>query len=284
MRRLLAGIAAAACVAAAALGLSTRGGEAGATAARAPVVAPEPVAEHPHDAAAYTQGLVWLPGGALYESTGLYGASSLRQVRLRTGEVIRSRAIASGYFAEGLAAAGGTLVQLTWREQTAFVWDRRTLRPLRTLRYPGEGWGLTTLGGRLVMSNGSAVLRFLDPGTFREVRRVRVTDGGRPVPRLNELEVVHGEIWANVYRRDDIVVIDPATGRVRVRLDLRGLRGRLPDGGQPEVLNGIAWDRARDRVLVTGKFWPRLFEIPAQIPVLGGKAEVSTAPGSHRPG
>lgn len=266
MRRLIAGLAIAACAAAAVVGVSLRGAEAGATAARAPVVAPEPLAEHPHDPAAYTQGLVWLPGGEVYESTGQYGASTLRRVRLRTGEVLRSRALSRTYFGEGLAAAGERLVQLTWREQTAFVYDRRTFRKLRTFRYPGEGWGLATLGGRLVMSNGSAILRFLDPATFREVRRVRVTDGGRPVTRLNELEIVRGEIWANVYRRDVIVVIDPETGRVRVRLDLSGLRGRLPSYGQPEVLNGIAWDRARDRVLVTGKYWPTLFELPSRVP------------------
>jgi len=230
------------------------------------VVAPAPLARHPHATDAYTEGLVWLPGGALYESTGMYGASSLRQVRRATGAVIRSRALPRAYFGEGLAAAGSRLVQLTWKEHTAFVWDRRTLRRVRTFRYAGEGWGLATLEGRLVMSNGSAVLRFLDPATFREVRRVRVTDGGRPVTRLNELEAVHGEIWANVWQRDDIVVIDPATGRVRVRLDLSGLRGRLPGGGRPEVLNGIAWDRARDRVLVTGKWWPSLFELPARVP------------------
>ena len=231
---------------------------------RAPVVEVAPIAAHPHDPGAYTQGLVW-QAGRLFESTGTYGASSLREVRLDTGEVLRGRAFSRAWFAEGLAPAGRVLVQITWREGTAFVWDRETFRLVRRFRYRGEGWGLATLKGRLVMSDGTATLRFFDPGTFREERRVRVTDGGRPVSRLNELEVVRGEIWANVYRTDRIVVIDPATGRVRVRLDLSGLRDRLPAGYQPEVLNGIAWDRARDRVLVTGKYWPALFEIPSRV-------------------
>ncbi|MFN8122278.1 MAG: glutaminyl-peptide cyclotransferase [Thermoleophilia bacterium] len=264
MRRLITGIALTACAAGAALGIASRGGSEAATAARAPVVTPAPLAQHPHATDAYTEGLVWLPGDRIFESTGLYGASSLRQVRRSTGAVIRSRSLSGAYFGEGLAATGSRLIQLTWKENTAFVWDRRTFRRVRTFRYAGEGWGLTTTGGRLVMSNGSAVLRFLDPATFREVRRVRVTDGGRPVTRLNELEAVRGEIWANVWQRDDIVVIDPATGRVRARLDLSGLRSRLPAGGQPEVLNGIAWDRARDRVLVTGKYWPLMFELPSR--------------------
>ena len=232
-----------------------------ATAAPAPTVVPSVTGTWPHDPAAFTQGLVWHRGGFL-ESTGLYGQSSVRRVRLRDGRVLRIRRLPSRYFAEGLALAGGRAVQLTWREHTAFVRSPTTFRVVRRHTYRGEGWGLASIGPRLVMSDGTATLRVLDPRTFRVVRRVRVTDGGTPVALLNELEVVRGEIWANVWQTDDIVIINPRTGRVRVRLDLRGLKARLPAGGQVDVLNGIAWDRGRQRVYVTGKLWPRMFAIP----------------------
>lgn len=226
----------------------------------APVVVPEVVGERPHDASAYTEGLVW-DRGRMFESAGRYGRSQLRELDPETGRVLRRRRIPSGYFAEGLAVSGNRLVQLTWRENTAFVWGRDTFAPRGTFTYPGEGWGLTTLGRRLVMSDGSATLRILDPRTFRVVRRVRVRDPGGGVGPLNELEVVRGLVWANVWLSDEILVIDPANGRVRARLDLSGLRSRLPAGGRPEVLNGIAWERSTGDVLVTGKWWPRTFAI-----------------------
>lgn len=229
-----------------------------AAAPRAPRVTPRVVGSVPHDPQAFTQGLVW-HDGRIYESTGLYGQSDVRETDPATGAVLRRAPLAARFFAEGLAIAGGRMFQLTWRERTAIVRDRRTLRRTGAFTYAGEGWGLATLGRRLVMSDGTAVLRVVDPATFRVVRRIRVRDGGAPVVRLNELEVVHGRIWANVWQRDDIVVIDPRTGRVVVRIDLSGLRGRLPAGGRPEVLNGIAWDRRADRVLVTGKWWQRTF-------------------------
>ncbi|MEZ5081397.1 MAG: glutaminyl-peptide cyclotransferase [Thermoleophilia bacterium] len=235
----------------------------------APVVTPQTIGTWPHDPAAFTQGLVWHRGGFL-ESTGLYGQSSVRRVRLRDGRVLRIRRLPSRYFAEGLALAAGRAVQLTWREHTAFVRSPTTFRVLRRQTYRGEGWGLASMGRRLVMSDGTATLRVLDPTTFRVIRRVRVTDAGTPVALLNELEVVRGEIWANVWQTDDIVIINPRNGRVRVRLDLRGLKARLPAGGQVDVLNGIAWDRGRHRVYVTGKLWPRMFAIPDRPGVRSG--------------
>lgn len=236
-------------------------GAAVADAARpAPVVAPELIATAGHDPGSYTQGLVW-HRGRLFESAGQYGASQVRELDPRTGRPVRSRRLGAAYFGEGLALHRDRLIQLTWRERTAFVWDRDTFRRRGTFTYRGEGWGLASRGGRLVMSDGTAVLRFLDPATFRVVRRVRVTDGGRPVRGLNELESVGGLVWANVYLTEDIVAIDPASGRVRVRLRLSGLIDRLPPDPRIEVLNGIAWDPARDRVLVTGKYWPRMFWI-----------------------
>jgi glutamine cyclotransferase len=238
---------------------------AGVPAQAAPVVRAEPLLVRPHDPAAFTQGLVW-SRGRVFESSGLYGASWVRQVRLRTGRPLRQASLPAAYFAEGLAMAGGRLVQLTYREGTAFVWDGRDLSPRGRLAYAGEGWGLATLpGGRLVMSDGSDRLRVRDPATLRVLRELRVTDGGRPVANLNELEVIRGEVWANVWLTDRIAVIDLRTGRVRVWLDCSGLRRRLPRGVPVDVLNGIAWDRARDRVLVTGKYWPRLYELRSRV-------------------
>ena len=229
-------------------------------AAVAPRVAPVVTGALPHDPAAFTEGLVW-HDGVFYESTGLYGSSDVRRVRPSDGRVLARRALPRRMFGEGLALVRGRLVQLTWKERTALVWDTRGLRRAGGFRYAGQGWGLARLGRRLVMSDGTATLRVVDPATFRVVRRVRVTDGGAPVTQLNELEVIRGRIWANVWQSDDIVVIDPATGRVRLRIDGSGLRGLLPPGGRPEVLNGIAWDPASQAVYVTGKWWPRVFRL-----------------------
>jgi len=229
--------------------------------APAPVLRPAVTAVLPHDPGSYTQGLVW-QRGRLFESAGLYGRSDLREVRPRTGRVLRVRRLPARYFAEGLAAVDDRLVQLTWREGTAFVWARDTFRPRGRATYSGEGWGLATHGRRLLMSDGTSALRVLDARTLREVApRIPVRDAGTPPGRLNELEVVHGLVWANLYPTDRVAVIDPATGRVRATLDLSGLRRRLPAGSRAEALNGIAWDRAGDRVLVTGKWWPRMFAL-----------------------
>lgn len=215
---------------------------------------------YPHDPQAYTQGLLY-QDGHLYESTGLNGRSSLRMVDLETGHVLQSAPLPAKYFAEGLASWGSTLVQLTWLSHVAFVYDRFSFRQLRTFNFDGEGWGLTQDGKNFILSDGSANLRFLDPKTFREVRRIVVKDHGVPVIQLNELEYVHGQIYANVWHTDRIARISPSTGKVLGWIDLSGL---LPAGkvSDPEaVLNGIAYDPANDRLFVTGKLWPSLFEI-----------------------
>jgi glutamine cyclotransferase len=214
---------------------------------------------YPHDPEAFTQGLVYRDG-FLYESTGLNGRSSLRKVRLETGEVIQQRQVDAQYFGEGLADWGGKLIQLTWRSNVGFVYDRASFNLERTFAYVGEGWGLTHDDTRLIMSDGSSSLRFLDPATLQETGRLTVTDRGRPVGGLNELEVVRGEIYANVWQTDRIARIAPASGHVTGWIDLSGL---LPPSDQRgvDVLNGIAYDGEHDRLFVTGKLWPKLFEI-----------------------
>ena len=215
---------------------------------------------YPHDQHAYTQGLIYLDGH-LYESTGLNGQSSLRMEDLETGRIVAFKDVASLYFAEGLAAWGDTLVQLTWQHHVALVYDRASFRLLRTLDYEGEGWGLTADDRNLILSDGTATLRFLDPTTFRVVRSVEVKDHGAPVTQLNELEFVHGEIYANIWHSDRIARISEATGRVMGWIDLRGLLPESERSSPEAVLNGIAYDAAHDRLFVTGKLWPKLFEI-----------------------
>ncbi|HEY0028452.1 MAG TPA: glutaminyl-peptide cyclotransferase [Allosphingosinicella sp.] len=218
------------------------------------------VKEYPHDPAAFTQGLFWLDG-SLWESTGMESRSTIRQVRLEDGKVLRSVPIPAGRFGEGSAPWGKEIISLTWQHGEAYRWDRATFRQTGTLRYLGEGWGLTQNGRDLIMSDGSAELHFLDPATFKTRRSITVTAGGQPVQQLNELEWVKGEIFANVWMTGRIARIDPATGVVKGWIDLERLA--LPfSGGDPDaVLNGIAYDAARDRLFVTGKNWPKLFEI-----------------------
>jgi glutaminyl-peptide cyclotransferase len=225
----------------------------------APVDGYQVVRSYPHDPRAFTQGLVFLDG-VLYESTGLEGESSLRKVRLANGEVLQIHRLDKRYFAEGLAAWKDRLIQLTWQTEVGFVYDRETFKPLRTFTYKGEGWGLTHDGTRLIMSDGSSFLRFLDPETFQETGRVQVRDGARPVENLNELEYIKGEVFANVFQTDRIVRIDPKTGRVNRWIDLRGLLDPR-EARNVDVMNGIAYDAAQDRIFVTGKWWPRVFEI-----------------------
>ena len=236
------------------------------TVARQPVAGADPaptwrhevVRSFPHDPEAFTQGLVFRDG-FLYESTGRNGQSSLRKVELETGKVVQRLPIGRQYFAEGLAAWGTQLVQLTWETNIGWVYDRSTFKQIRTFTFSGEGWGLADDGTRLVMSDGTPTLRFLNPDTLAETGRVRVLDGPTAIDKLNELEVVRGQVFANVWLTDRIAVIAPATGRVVAWLDLKGL---MPAPANTDaVLNGIAYDAARDRLFVTGKLWPRMFEI-----------------------
>jgi len=217
------------------------------------------VRAYPHDRDAFTQGLQFVDG-VLYEGTGLNGRSSIRKVRIESGEVLQRRELPPEHFGEGITVLGSELFQLTWQSGIAFVYDRNSFTPRRTLMYPGEGWGLTTDASSLIMSDGTDVLRILDPTSFKERRRLRVTSGGRPVDRLNELEYIKGEIFANVWQTDFVVRIDPKTGRVTGWVDFRNLL--LPrERVGVDVLNGMAYDAATDRIFVTGKLWPKVFEV-----------------------
>jgi glutamine cyclotransferase len=215
---------------------------------------------YPHDPNAFTEGLLFREG-FLFESTGLNGRSTLRKVRLETGEIVHQRKVDSAYFAEGLTDWGDSLVQLTWSSGTGFIYDLQTFALTRTVHYPGEGMGLTRYNDHLVMSDGTSVLHFLNAETLLETRRIKVTESGRPIVNLNELEVVQGKIFANVWQTDEIVIIDPESGAVTGRIDLRGLLTSADRVPAVDVLNGIAYDPESDRLFVTGKLWPRLFEI-----------------------
>lgn len=221
----------------------------------------EVVREYPHDPKAFTQGLFFLDGH-LYESTGQYGESSLRKVDLETGRVLRRHDLPAHVFGEGVAPWNGDIVMLSWKNRQGFVFDRESFEKRRAFAYEGEGWGLTHDATRLIMSDGTSELRFLDPETLEETGRVTVTYDGRPLADINELEWIDGEVFANIWRSDLIARIDPDSGRVTGLVDLRGLRARLgPNPGRIDVLNGIAWDSENRRLFVTGKYWPKLFEI-----------------------
>jgi glutamine cyclotransferase len=231
----------------------------------APAVTPERltvelVARHPHDPEAFTQGLEF-DGPRLLESTGLYGRSSLREVTLATGEVTRQHVVPRAHFAEGITVFRGRVYQLTYQTHVCFVYDAATFAPLREFELPGEGWGLTHDDRQLILSDGSAELRMLDPETFRELRRVTVRDGDRPVTMLNELELIDGAVWANIWQTDRIARIDPATGRVTAWIDASPLRREVTVDDGDGVLNGIAWDAVGRRLYLTGKLWPALFEV-----------------------
>ncbi len=215
---------------------------------------------YPHDARAFTQGLIYFDGH-LYESTGLKGQSTLRMDDLDSGRVLEERIVPPQFFAEGLTNWGDTLVQLTWQAHTGFVYDRSTFKLLRTFHYDGEGWGLTQDGKQFILSDGTASLRFLNPQTFAVERTLAVRDHGKPVDQLNELEYVHGEIYANVWMSNRIARISPATGNVLGWIDLTGLLPVVEQSSPDAVLNGIAYDAKHDRLFVTGKLWPKLFEI-----------------------
>jgi len=232
----------------------------GAAPAAIPVQRPTIVATYPHDPTAFTEGLYY-EKGSLFESTGLEGRSVIRQVRLEDGKVLRETVIPSRSFGEGIVAWQGRIISLTWQEGMGYFWDAATFRQTGSFRYSGEGWGLTHNGREIVMSDGTPVLRFLDPKTLQVKRTLRVTANGYAVPRLNELEYVQGEIYANVWLTDRIARIDPASGKVKAWIDLSALSRTSGRGSEDDVANGIAWDAAKGRLFVTGKNWPVLYEI-----------------------
>lgn len=218
---------------------------------------------YPHDPGAFTQGLLWFDGG-FYEGTGLEGQSSLRRVEFPSGKVLQKRALPADIFGEGVAQVGDKLVELSWQSRRGFVWDRKTFKPLGEFTYANEGWGLTYDGQYLIQSDGTSTLTYLDPQTFQPLRQLTVTFNGQMQRNLNELEWINGAIWANVWQTDQIVRIDPATGQITAYLDMTGLLPKQMRTGKEDVLNGIAYDAEKKRLFLTGKFWPRLFEIKVQ--------------------
>jgi glutamine cyclotransferase len=250
----------------------------GQSALAAPVVQPRIVQRYPHDVTAFTEGLL-LRNGELLESTGLLGASSLRRVTLASGQVLERVALPDTEFGEGLALAGERLIQLTWQNGVAHVYDATTLRAVERFDYSGEGWGLCHDGTRLIMSDGSDHLFFRDPLTFELQGSVSVRDQGNPVTNLNELECVGAEVFANVWLSDVIVRIDAASGQVLTTVDASALRAVDADRGA-EVLNGIAFDPASGHFLLTGKYWPSLFEVELPLPSLEPTPNPPVAPES----
>ena len=230
----------------------------------APVIGYTIVKIYPHDREAFTQGLVFLDG-ILYEGTGLKGKSSIRKVKPETGEVLQIEKLEDRYFGEGISVVGDRLIQITWQSGVGFVYDKKTFQRQRSFNYEGEGWGLTYDGTRLIMSDGTATLRFLDPQTLKETGRLDVKDGRLPVESINELEMVKSELFANIWPTDRIARINPKTGQVTGWLDLAGILDPR-DRVNVDVLNGIAYDAAGDRLFVTGKQWPKLFEIKLKQP------------------
>ncbi len=215
---------------------------------------------YPHDPDAFTQGLV-IDEGNLYEGTGLLGHSTLRQVTLETGALLRQHKLPENEFGEGIAVLGNKIFQLTWQSKKGYVYDKKTFELLREFSYETEGWGLTQNGSRLIMSDGTSRLFFLDPESLTVVGELPVWDANGPVTQLNELEWVNGEIFANIWKTEYVVRIDPDTGQVRGRVHLQGLLTQQDRQYNPDVLNGIAYDKPNDRFFITGKHWPKLFEI-----------------------
>ena len=218
---------------------------------------------YPHDKAAYTQGLVY-DGQNLYESTGLYGNSTVRQVELETGKIQQSYSMPVEYFGEGMTIWKNRLIQLTWKSMRGFVYNKSDFKQIRDFYYEREGWGITSDGLRLIMSDGSDTLYFVNPDTFTGDGSIRVKESGKPVSNLNELEYINGSILANVYFDSKIAIISPETGAVTGWIDLRGLTNREKNLRKVDVLNGIAYNPKNGTLLVTGKLWPELFEIEIQ--------------------
>ena len=228
----------------------------------APVQSYKVIATFPHDTSSFTQGLVFASDGQLYESTGLQGESTLRRVDIATGQTLQRIDVPAQYFAEGLALVGDELLQLTWQNKIGFVYDRTTFKQKRTFSYTTEGWGIAYDGtANLVMSDGSDTLTFLDPKTFAATKTLRIMEAGRPVGNLNELEWIEGEIWANVWMTDRIARISPNSGEVNAWIDLSSLYPASQRMPPADVMNGIAYDKATRRIYITGKKWPRLYQI-----------------------
>ncbi len=217
----------------------------------------------PHDPESYTQGLVYHQG-YLYESTGLKGKSVLKKMEIKSGKVIKIIKLREKYFGEGMAILDNKIYQLTWQNQTGLIYDLSSFREMGKFYYSGEGWGLTTDEKSLILSNGTSVITYLNSKSFKVIRKIIVQDGEMPVNNLNELEFVRGEIWANVFQEDVIARISPQTGNVLGWIDLSQLNSLLPHSERKDVLNGIAYDLEGDRLFITGKFWPKLFEIKVQ--------------------
>ncbi len=233
---------------------------AGLFAQNAPVHSYKVVATYPHDPKAFTEGLQY-SNGFLYEGTGMNGSSSIRKVNLITGAIVKIQPISDFYFGEGIYVLGNKLYELTYKSGVAFLYDAATFKTLDTFHYPGEGWALTYDGKHLIMSDGTPALRIIDPATFRELNRLQVREGTRPVNNLNELEYIDGEIWANIWLTDRVARIDPRSGQVNSWVDFSGLLKQADRTPDTDVLNGIAYDAARKRIFVTGKRWPKLFQI-----------------------
>ena len=228
--------------------------------ATTPVWNAKVVATYPHDPGAYTQGLV-IDNGQMFEGTGQYGSSTLREVDFKTGKVTRSISLDEQYFGEGITILNGKIFQLTWKSNFCFVYDRKTFQYTEYFRYPYEGWGLTHNGTELILSDGSSDLRFIDPISFKEVRRISVKEGTERIKNLNELEYVNGEIWANIWYEDRIARVSPENGKLLGWIDLRGLFPKNQREDRDQVLNGIAQDPETKKLYVTGKNWPKMFEI-----------------------
>ena len=224
----------------------------------------EVIAVWPHDESAFTQGLVFR-SGVFLESAGLYGESTLREAEVTTGRVLKKASLPREYFAEGLAVVGDKAYQLTWQNHKVFVYAADTFQRLGEFDYPGEGWGLATDGRLLILSDGTNRIRLVDPATFAVVRTVDVVMEGKPLSQLNELEYINGEIFANVWQTDLVVRIDPASGLVRGVIDFTGLLSPLDRRRDTDVLNGIAYDASADRLFVTGKRWPSIFEVRLKV-------------------
>ncbi len=234
----------------------------------------EVVKSYPHDSQAFTQGL-YIDAGTLFESTGEEGTSGIRKVNLETGEVTAQAPLASPYFGEGIVGWKDRIYQLTWKDQKGFIYNRADLAPKGEFAYTGEGWGLTHDGKSVIMSDGTANLRFLDPETMAQQSTIAVTANGCPVTQLNELEWIDGEVWANIWRTDLIARIDPATGKVKGFVDVSALGPPTPS--DDEVPNGIAWDAAAKRIFVTGKMWPQLYEVRVSEGAANGAAQDQAA-------